>query len=111
MQSAQIYTQFLSQIRTTMSSCPLTTSILSKWRAQGFFIRFLDCNTHNCAASNLHFVSLKNAMDHIDDWKVDWDMELSPEEIALVKTPEWRQGYSHGWIDCWKPSVPGQDCV
>ena len=33
-------------------------------------------------------------MDHIDEWKVDWDMDLTRREIALVKDPVWRAGLS-----------------
>jgi hypothetical protein len=41
---------------------------------------------------NLVFVSLGDAMRRIDDWVVDWDMDLTEEEIALVRTEEWRAG-------------------
>ena len=68
----------------------LTASILRKWAAQGSFIRFVDGNTRNCAVSNLQYVHLRDAMAHVADWKVDWDMELSAKERALVMTPEWR---------------------
>ena len=30
----------------------------------------------------------------MDDWKVDWDMDLTRREIALVKDPVWRAGLS-----------------
>ena len=71
----------------------LTSSILAKWRDQGSFIRFLDGNTLNCAITNLTPVSLGDAMQHVDGedvWKVDWDMCLTRNEIALVRSPEWR---------------------
>ena len=42
--------------------------------------------------NNLQWVSLAAAMEHVDDWKVDWDMNLTKEEIALVMDPEWRDG-------------------
>jgi len=70
--------------------CALTTSILSKWREQQTFVRFLDGDTLNCHVENLQYVPLKAALEHIDDWKVDWDMDLSAEEVALVLDPEWR---------------------
>jgi hypothetical protein len=79
-----------------MSDPALTDSILNKWKAQRTFIRFVDGNTKNCAVSNLHYVLLPDALDHIDNWKVDWDMELTEEEIALVKKPEWRAGWNFG---------------
>jgi hypothetical protein len=58
------------------------------------FIRFLNGNTHDCSIYNLCYVSLDDAMDHVDDWKVDWDMDLTRREIALVKDPVWRAGLS-----------------
>ena len=33
-------------------------------------------------------------MDYIDERKVDWDMDLTRREIALVKDPVWRAGLS-----------------
>ena len=63
----------------------LINSIARKWLAQGTFIRFLDCDTHNSSVKNLAFVSLEEALNHALDWKVDWDMELSKAEVALVK--------------------------
>lgn len=55
------------------------------------FIRFLDGNVANTAVSNLVYVSLRDALNNLD-WKVDWDMNLTAEERALVLTPEWRAG-------------------
>jgi hypothetical protein len=69
-----------------------TMSILRKWREQRQFIRFLDGDVTNSAVSNLEFVSLRDALDHLEEWKVDWDMDLTAEERALVLTPEWRAG-------------------
>jgi hypothetical protein len=74
------------------STMDLTTSILNKWKAQRTFIRFMDGNIHNLMVSNLQYVGLLDALGHIDDWKVDWDLELTPEEIALVRDPTWRAG-------------------
>jgi hypothetical protein len=72
----------------------LTDSILSKWKTHDRFIRFLDGNTNNCSINNLCQVSIEDAMDHIDEWKVDWDMDLTRSEIALVNDPVWRAGLS-----------------
>jgi hypothetical protein len=69
-----------------------TGSILAKWRAQGSFVRFIDGNIQNCAAANLEWVPLQQALLHFDEWKVDWDMELTSEEIEIVRNPEWRAG-------------------
>jgi hypothetical protein len=70
----------------------MTNSILNVWRAQGTFIRFVDGSTLNFNISNLEYVSLKEAMLHVDDWKVDWDMNLCPAQIAVVHNPAWRAG-------------------
>ena len=75
----------------------LTKSIITKWndRGTGSFIRFLDGNTDNCSIFNLCQVSLDDTMDNIDDWKVDWDMNLTRREIELVNNPPvWRAGLS-----------------
>ena len=68
-----------------------TQSILRKWREQGHFIRFVDGNVSNCAVANLQFVSQREALQQVHDWKVDWDAELSEDERALVLTPAWRE--------------------
>ena len=70
----------------------LTNSIIEKWNEQRMFIRFIDGNTLNCAATNLHPVTLKDAMENVHTWKVDWDMNLTQEERNLVLTDEWREG-------------------
>jgi hypothetical protein len=57
--------------------------ILATWRRQGTFIRFLDGNTGNNAVSNLAFVSLPEALKHIDDWVVDWD-QVRSHHASLV---------------------------
>ncbi|UKZ11100.1 hypothetical protein EhVM1_000085 [Emiliania huxleyi virus M1] len=73
-------------------SSPITTSIIKKWRTQRDFIRFLDGNIQNCAISNLQYVSIVDAMEHIHDWKVDWDLYLTKKEKKLVMDPSWRSG-------------------
>jgi hypothetical protein len=73
----------------------LTKSILRKWRSRPCpFIRFMNGNHQDCSIPNLVIVSLDNAMDHIDDWKVDWDMDLTRSQIQLVRDPVWRAGLS-----------------
>ena len=74
----------------------MTTSIMKKWNDQGSFIRFLDGNPTNVALTNLECVSIEEAMKHVDDWKVDWDMNLTDKEIALVRTSKWRDGLYFG---------------
>ena len=69
-----------------------TDTILKKWRAQGSFIRFLDGNRGNCALQNLEWVSIKDAMEHFEEWVFDWDMNLTKKEKTIVMRPEWRAG-------------------
>ncbi len=73
-------------------SSKITTSIIKKWRGQGMFIRFIDGNIHNCTPENLVSVSLIDAMAHVDDWVVDWDIHLTKKEINTVKDPSWQEG-------------------
>ena len=76
-------------------ACAMTTSILKTWKAQGTFVRFKDGDTRNCSVDNLEHVQLENAMRNIDTWTVDWDMDLTPQQIALVRQPEWRKGLKY----------------
>jgi hypothetical protein len=71
----------------------MTNSIIAKWREQQFFVRFVDGDTRNCrrAGKNLQVVSLKHAMENINDWAVDWDLTLTHEETRLVKFPTWHR--------------------
>ena len=70
----------------------LTKSIFEKWRKQEYFVRFVNGNTLDCRRENLETVLLTDALiDHIDDWKVDWDMDLTSTEVALVRDPAWRK--------------------
>ena len=48
------------------------------------YICFIDGNKMNCDKSNLKYVSLKEAIRHINDWVVEWDYSLNPEERAFV---------------------------
>ena len=70
----------------------LTNSILNKWNANCGFVRHIDGNTENNSVSNLQWVTLPQAMEHVDDWTVDWTIGLTAEEISLVKTSKWRNG-------------------
>jgi hypothetical protein len=78
--------------RTSPGSDPITTNIIYKWNKQGFFVRFVNKNTLDLRDENLQVVSIREAMEHIDDWKVDWDATLTAAEIALVRTAKWRAG-------------------
>lgn len=79
-----------------MSRTPasITNAILRKWRAQGTFLRFLDGNVQNAAVTNMQYVTLGDAMAHVDDWVVDWDMDLTKAERLQVLNPAWRAGLS-----------------
>jgi len=68
----------------------MTMSIIKKWEKQQIFVRFMNGDTTHCHAANLDNVSLKDALEHIHDWVVDWDMELTDKEIQLVQRPAWR---------------------
>ena len=73
----------------------LINSILTKWRDQGCFLRFDPTNSsagrnNYSGHMNLVRVPLDDAMDHIDDWVVDWDINLTPNEIILVRDPNRR---------------------
>ena len=70
----------------------VTNSILDKWNKQGMFIRFMDGNKLNINPDNLVAVRKKDALVHFDDWTTDWDAELAPNEIILVKNKDWRKG-------------------
>ena len=84
----------VSWVHPTTAASSATNSILRKWREQGKFLRFVDGNTTNCAVTNLQFVQLRDALNHVHDWKVYWDAELTAAERALVltprTTPDWR---------------------
>ena len=71
----------------------LTRSIMRSWARM--FIRFIDGNTQNCNLLNLtgespDDVLVKNWAN--PDWRVDWDMDLSDDEVQIVLNPEWRKG-------------------
>jgi len=71
-----------------------TRSIINKWLSQSErpsgFIRFLNGIKTECYGANLEFVSLRDAMMYLEEWTVDWDMQLTSKEIDLVKDPTWR---------------------
>ena len=70
----------------------LIQSILRKWGEQGSFIRFMDGNSRNSAANNLRFVDLRDCLQPatVDAWRADWDMDLSEEEVEVVRNPTYR---------------------
>lgn len=78
------------------SDSDLTTSILAKWRDQKRFVRFINKDKLDNRAENLEICSLHDAIAHFNDWIVDWDINLSPKEIELVRKAEWRAGLRFG---------------
>ena len=66
--------------------------IMSKWaehpqsvtRKSGCFIRFIDGDKGNCAASNLAYCTPHDAFTH-PDWVVDWDLNLDAGEVDIVR--------------------------
>lgn len=71
----------------------VTKSITRSWARM--FIRFIDGNIQNCNLLNLtgerpDDVFIKNWAN--PDWRVDWDMDLSDDEVQIVLNPEWRKG-------------------
>jgi len=70
----------------------LTERILRKWRSRPMFIRFINGDKLDCRRCNLQEVPLHEAMNHVHDWVVDWDIDLTPAEKRLVLDNEWRSG-------------------
>ena len=67
----------------------MISAIRDKWHEQtkatgGYFLRFLDGDTGNCRLDNLDYCHPHDAFTNAD-WKVDWDMELTPAESAFVR--------------------------
>ena len=62
----------------------LVASIIKKWSQQVSFVWFIDGNPGNCAIFNLKWIGLAEALEHIGEWKVDWDMNLTEEERDFV---------------------------
>ena len=73
----------------------MTESILAKWRSAGnTFVRFLDNDAGNMAATNLAWVSLRDVMAHIDGahaWKADWDGNITEARPFTVPSAMWSQ--------------------
>ena len=66
----------------------IVRTIRDKWHEQtkaygGWFIHFIDGNTANCSSVNLAYVNPYYAFKN-PNWVVDWDMNLTEEEIQYV---------------------------
>jgi len=96
-----------SFIQPTDSRCPcclhvhkpdmwgfIAWSIIEKWREQASstgFVRFLNGISTDCREENMQLVSLRDALVNINEWKVDWDKKLTPNEIRKVNNQNyWR---------------------
>lgn len=75
------------------SSDAVSESIIRKFNTRDFFCRFKDKKTSNCAISNLEKVTLQDAMANIDNWVVDFDMDLTDLEKKTVLDPAWRSKF------------------
>ena len=54
-------------------------------------IRFLNGISTDCREENMQLVSLRDALVKINEWKVDWDKKLTPNEIRKVNNQNyWR---------------------
>ena len=54
-------------------------------------IRFLNGISTDCREENMQLVSLRDALVNINEWKVDWDKKLTPNEIRKVNNQNyWR---------------------
>jgi len=49
------------------------------------FFRFIDGNIQNPHFDNLTLVPFEEALRHVDDWAVDWDLELTSNQISYVR--------------------------
>ena len=64
--------------------------IMDIWAKQhnghGFFIRHIDGNRANNAIYNIAYLHASDVFAHINDgWVVDWECDLTPKQIELVK--------------------------
>ena len=69
--------------------------IIAIWNKKSCFVRFVDGNIDNCRADNLEWCLLVTAMENID-WKVDWDADLSEDQIDFVKANSANFAYLFG---------------
>ena len=76
--------------RNHAESVRMVKQIRQKWAEgtklqRGYFIRFINGNTLDCRVSNLALCHPRDAFININNWKVDWDCDLSEVEIQFVR--------------------------
>jgi hypothetical protein len=59
------------------------------------FVRFLNGNTTDCHEANLQFVSLRDVILHLDEWKVNWSINFTDLEFDMTKKTYVRQFLQH----------------
>jgi len=76
---------------------PILCNIIKKWREQATmgFVRFLNGNTTDCHEANLQFVSLRDVILHLDEWKVNWSINFTDLEFDMTKKTYVRQFLQH----------------
>jgi hypothetical protein len=86
-----------STLHNRLIGARLLGPIIKKWREQASmgFVRFLNGDTNDWRAANLQFVSLRDALLHFEEWTVDWDINLTEKEIAVVVNSVVRQLLEH----------------
>ena len=90
--SVDVLRELTSELESGRSDAPPKTSdpavrriLLAFSLKKPAYIRFIDGDVGNCASRNLEYVTLRDALFHAAEWKVDWDAELSDEDAALVR--------------------------
>lgn len=68
-------------------------AIINKWNERhSMFIRFIDGDRNNHELTNMALALIPDLLENFDVWTIDWDVDLTEEEIALVRNANWRAG-------------------
>ena len=54
-----------------------------------FFLQFLDGDKTHVSRRNVRPCTLRDVLVHFDEWTIDWERDLTAEEIELVSTTNW----------------------
>jgi len=79
-----------SKLVSHKNSNSITLGIIRKWNKQKVFYHYVDNNYKNIDITNISKISLKKALENME-YRVDWDLNLTPLEIQFVKNEEWRR--------------------